>query len=119
MTNTDQVKSNSTQQPLMENPPKLHAMIAYAALGGGLFLGLPWFVGGIWAILKKPDGEGSIYLSHYSNAIKTFWWGLGLSLLGLIFTFFLIGYILLLGVWLWSLYRVLNGFAKILADKPY
>jgi len=119
MQKTDQTKVEPATESLMDNQAKLHALIAYAGLALGLFIGLPWFAGGIWAIIKREEAKDTVYLSHYSNAIKTFWWGLGISLLGVLLTFIFVGYLFIAGAWLWSVYRVLKGFAKITTEKPY
>lgn len=119
MQNKEQSKQETQTQPLAQNQAKLHALIAYAGLSLGLIFGLPWLFGGIWAIIKKADAKESKYISHYTNIIKTFWWSLGLSILGLILTTVIIGYFILLCVWVWSIYRVLKGLANITADKPY
>lgn len=117
---TDKNKQSDTSPAaITENQPKFHALLAYAGLGLGLFFGLPWFVGGIWAIIKKEDAVDTVYFSHYKNAIMTFWWGLGISLVGLLLATVFVGYLVLIGVWIWSLYRVLKGVSKIMADKEY
>jgi uncharacterized membrane protein len=43
----------------------------------GLLTGLFWFIGAIWAMIKKRDAVGTIFEDHDSNIIKTFWWSLG------------------------------------------
>jgi uncharacterized membrane protein len=35
-------------------------------------------------MVKKGEARGTIFEDHYSNIVKTFWWGLGLSIIGFI-----------------------------------
>ncbi|WP_318473456.1 hypothetical protein [Photobacterium leiognathi] len=67
---------------------------------------------------------GSKFDIHgYENLLpcitKTFWWGLGLSILGALLAFVFVGYLLLLAVWIWSIFRVVKGLAKLTSNKGY
>ncbi len=98
---------------------KTHALVSYLLLALGLFTAIPMLFGGIWAMIKRSSALGTIYHSHYTNAIRTFWWTLFWTIVGLISVFILIGYAVLGITWLWALYRLVMGFSKILADEPY
>lgn len=98
---------------------KTSALIAYGLMILGLFTGLFWLVGAIWAMVKKGEAAGSLFEDHYSNIIKTFWWGFGLSIVGFVLAFVVIGYFVLLAVWIWSIYRIIKGLAKITSNKSY
>lgn len=98
---------------------KTNALIAYGLMIIGLFTGIFWIVGAVWAMLKKGEAQGSIFEDHYSNIIKTFWWGLGLSILGIFLAFAGIGYFILLAVLIWSIFKVVKGLAKITSNKAY
>jgi len=102
-----------------DDAAKTNALIAYALMGIGLFTGIFWIIGAIWAMVKKGDAVGTLFEDHYSNIINIFWWGLGLSIIGFILLFFVVGYFVLLAVWFWSIYRLIKGFAKITSNKPY
>ncbi len=98
---------------------KNNVLIAYVLMGIGVFTGFFWLIGAIWAMVKKPDAKGSLFEDHYSNIIKTFWWGLGLSIIGFILVLFVVGYFVLLAVWIWSIYRLIKGFARLTSNKAY
>lgn len=104
---------------IKDDAAKTNALIAYGLMVIGLFTGIFWIVGAIWAMVKKEEARGSIFEDHYSNIIKTFWWGLGLSILGFILAFIVIGYFILLAVWIWSIFKVVKGLAKITSNKAY
>ncbi|MDF1763299.1 MAG: hypothetical protein P1U57_07820 [Oleibacter sp.] len=103
-----------------EDRAKTHALIAYALMVGGLFTGgLLWIIGGIWAIVKREDAVGTLFEDHYTNIITTFWWGLGWSVIGLILLFIFIGYFILIGIMVWSIYRLVKGLARISSNKSF
>ena len=102
-----------------DDAAKTNALIAYGLMGVGLFTGIFWIIGMIWAMVKKDDAVGTLFEDHYSNIINIFWWGLGLSIIGFILIFFVVGYFVLLAVWFWSIYKLIKGFAKIISNKAY
>lgn len=98
---------------------KQNALISYVLMVIGIFTGIFWIVGAVWAMVKKGEAQGSIFEDHYSNIVKTFWWGLGFSILGFILVFVFVGYFILLAVWIWSIFKVVKGLAKITSNKAY
>ena len=102
-----------------DDAAKTNALIAYGLMAIGLFTGVCWIIGAIWAMVKKEEAVGTIFEDHYTNIIKIFWWGLGISIIGFILMFVVIGYFVLLAVWVWSIYKLVKGFAKITSNKPY
>jgi len=104
---------------ITKSEAKSHAIVAYALMGIGLFTAVPILIGAVWAMVKRRDALGTIYHSHYTNAIRTFWWALFWWILGGITLFMGIGWLILATAWLWTLYRIVNGFGKILADETY
>ncbi|MFT6986804.1 MAG: putative membrane protein [Psychromonas sp.] len=113
----------STNQPVLlssqDDAAKTHALIAYGLMVAGLFTGIFWIIGAVWAMVKKDEASGTLFEDHYSNIIKTFWWGLGLSIVGFLLAFVIVGYFLLLAVWIWSIYRIIKGLARITSNKRY
>lgn len=75
-------------------------------------------IGLIVAYVKRADAYGTLWQSHFSFIIRTFW----LTLIGLIIggatTFILIGYVILLLVGIWSFIRMLVGLLRALGDQP-
>jgi len=114
----DTATQYQTLQPLDE-VAKTNALIGYGLMLVGIFTGLFWIIGAVWVMVKKADAKGSIFEDHYSNIIKTFWWGLALSIVGFILAFVVVGYFILLAVWIWSIYKIVKGLAKITSNKSY
>ena len=114
-------ESNSLSQPLSakDDAAKTNALIAYGLMVVGLFTGIFWLFGALWAMFKKGEAKGTPFEDHYSNIIRTFWWGLLFSIIGSILIFVLVGYLVLLIVWIWSVFKIIKGLAKITSNKPY
>ncbi|MBJ7552177.1 DUF4870 family protein [Marinomonas ostreistagni] len=102
-----------------EAQAKQNALIAYGFMLLGLFTGVFWLVGAVWAMAKAREAKLSVFYDHYQNMISIFWWGLGISIVGFLLALFFIGYVLLLGVWLWSVIKLFKGLFRLLNDQPY
>jgi|TARA_R110001599_G_scaffold63592_1_gene177112 uncharacterized membrane protein len=109
----------NTPLSTQDDEAKTHALIAYALMLTGLLTVVFWLVGGIWAMVKKSDTEGSRFADHYNNLISTFWWAIFWAVLGGILSLFFIGYIMLGILWLWALYRLIKGLAKLTSNRAY
>lgn len=102
-----------------DDEAKTHALIAYALMLAGLLTVVFWFFGGIWAMVKRSDVEGSRFSDHYDNLITVFWWGIFWAVLGGLLSLILVGYIILGALWIWAVYRLIKGLAKITSNRPF
>lgn len=62
--------------------------------------------------------RGTWLETHFRWQIRTFWLGLFWSLLGLLTYVLVVGWVILLGVYLWTLYRVVKGAINFFAERP-
>lgn len=98
---------------------KTNALVAYILMAIGIFTGIFWLIGAIWAMVKKEDAKNTLYYEHYSNIISTFWWGLLWTVIGLLTWVLVIGKFIVFIAWIWSVYRIIKGLALITSNKPY
>ncbi len=77
---------------------------------------LCWVLGGVPAIvaivinyIKREDAAGTLYESHFSWQIRTFWWMLGWVVLGVITLPVLVGFVILPVAGIWVIYRMVKG----------
>lgn len=65
-------------------------------------------------IMRSDVSEDAILPSHCTWQIRTFWWSLGLGIVGYILTVTMVGAVvglpLILAVWVWCIYRAIKGF---------
>ena len=64
-----------------EENAKSNVVIAYVFMLLGIFTGVFWLIGAIWAMVKVSEAHNTRFEDHYANIISTFWWGIfgGLS----------------------------------------
>ena len=61
--------------------------------------------------IKREDAEGTLYESHFTWQIRTFWWGLLWSVIGIATVWVLgLGFLVLAVNAIWMIYRVVRGF---------
>lgn len=91
-----------------------YILFAVGAITGGLTA----IIGVIVAYLKRGDAAGTIYESHFTWLIRSFWIGLALSLIGVITAFFGVGVLVLVATAIWIIYRWVKGFLAFNDRKP-
>ena len=90
----------------------------YALYALGLILGLSPLVAIIMNYVKRNDVQGTWLESHFVWQIRTFWYSFAGGVLGLLTVFLLIGYIILVVVLIWYVYRIVKGWLYLVDDKP-
>ena len=68
--------------------------------------------------VKREDTVGTLYESHFLWQIRTFWWSLLWSALGIVTLIILIGKLILLAVTVWYVYRIIKGWLWLFEGRP-
>lgn len=97
---------------------KQYTLIAYILYLASLLMGITLFAGVIVAYVKKNEAVGTIYHDHLRYLIRTFWLLCLGTFIGFVLLIVLIGYLILIAVWLWFIYRMIVGFIKFNDNKP-
>ena len=87
--------------------------VTYALYALSLFSGVTAIVAIVLNYIKRDDARGTWIESHFSWQIRTFWWGLLWVFIGAILSAVFIGYFVLLGWFVWSIYRVVKGLSAL------
>jgi uncharacterized membrane protein len=96
------------------------AVIAYLLfLIGWPCLHLTTIAGLVLAYTQRADSRGTIWESHFSNIIETFWITLVIGVLLTPLYFVGIGFLILGGVIVWFLYRMVKGLIRAIDGRPY
>ncbi|ACL74201.1 DUF4870 family protein [Thioalkalivibrio sulfidiphilus] len=92
-------------------------MIIYVLYFVGFFIGLTALVGVIMAHMKRGEADAAAQ-SHYQYQIRTFWIGLIYMIVGVLTAMLIIGYLILLWWFVWTLVRCIKGVLRALDNKP-
>ncbi|AJC20194.2 hypothetical protein RO07_06480 [Pandoraea pulmonicola] len=84
-----------------------------------------WLTGGVTAIvaiivnyIKRDDTVGTLYASHFTWQIRTFWWLVLWGVLGVALAVVMVGFAILWVLGIWTLYRIVKGWLYLNDNKP-
>lgn len=97
---------------------KTWTIIIWALYIGSCVTAVSGILGVILAYVKRDDLRGTPFESHITSAIRTFWVALIVGLVGTILIFVAIGFIVLLALAVWVLFRSIRGLVLALDSKP-
>jgi uncharacterized membrane protein len=122
---TSQEVANRRHLPFrlgLEKNDRLALHIVYGLYALSLVTALPSLLGGILALLKRPDMRGSWLESHAIWQIRTFFIMVISTIISTVLatTIILIPIAFLLGgaTWLWFAYRTIKGWLRLAKDAP-
>jgi uncharacterized membrane protein len=92
--------------------------VVYALQALSFLWGVTAVVGMVLNHLKRDDVRGTLYQSHFDWQIRTFWWGLLWSVVGVATIWLLVGFAVLFAVWVWSIYRIVKGWLRLNEGRP-
>ena len=92
--------------------------VVYALYLASLFTsGITGIIGVVIAYINKNDAPQWIQ-THYLFQIRTFWIGFLISIIGVILTFILIGWLVFLGLLIWLIIRMVKGIKYYSENRP-
>ncbi|UIZ56879.1 hypothetical protein LZP46_10880 [Acinetobacter sp. SCLZS86] len=100
------------------NQLKQYNLITYILYLVGFVVGITGLIAIIMNYVKRNEMRGTWLESHVDWQIKTFWYSLIGYVLGLILSVILIGYLLILVVFVWHVYRLVKGLIALNDNKP-
>jgi uncharacterized membrane protein len=106
-TSEDSLRSNKTL-----------TWVIYGLYGASFLIGITWIVAIILNYVKRGDVAGTYLESHFNWQIRTFWISLIASIVGVLLMIVLIGWLVLLAVAVWVIYRLVIGALKLSEGKP-
>jgi len=93
-------------------------MIIYILQAASFFVGITGIVAIVMNYVKRDDTRGTIYESHFTWQIRTFWWSLMWAVVGMVTMFVLVGFVILAVGAIWTIYRIVKGFLNWSDGKP-
>jgi len=92
--------------------------LVYALQIAGYFVGVTFIAGVIINYVKRGDVEGTWLASHFRWQIRTFWFGLLWTAIGLALLVVLVGILILIATAIWVLYRAIKGWIALSEGRP-
>ncbi|NCT82867.1 MAG: hypothetical protein GXC94_06975 [Comamonadaceae bacterium] len=93
-------------------------LVTYILYALSAFTGFTGLVAVIINYVKRDDTVGTIYASHFTWQIRTFWWSLVWAILGFATLIVGVGFLILAVDGIWVLYRIVKGFLNWNDGKP-
>ena len=106
---------NPGPQPLVSNPQL--ALIVYILYLAAYVVGITAVIGVIIAHIQVGTAEPML-ASHYRFQIRTFWIGVLYLMVGFVLVWVLIGFLVLLWWFIWSLVRNIKGILALNENRP-
>lgn len=92
--------------------------VIYGIYALSLFSGVPAIVGIVLNYIKLGDARGTWLESHFRWQIRTFWWAVLWSIIGMITLIVFVGWVVLGVTYVWVIYRIAKGWLKLNDGLP-
>jgi len=118
MENNVTTPTSSDSSPSQTNQPEKNiATLVYGLQAASFLVGITFIAAVIVNYIKRDDVHGTWLESHFRWQIRTFWFGILWSTLGLLTFAFVIGYFILLANAVWIVYRIIKGWLRLNEGK--
>ena len=104
--------------PASDDANKTLTTVIYALYASSLLLGVTMLVAIVMNYVKRGDVEGTWLESHFRWQIRTFWYALLWSALGVLTMVFVVGFAVLFANLIWFIYRIVKGWLHLNDGKP-
>ena len=110
MADQEFIPSNDNPEDRRKDPLRNLAVAVYILQGLSFFLGgITGLAGVIVNYVKLDEVQGTWIEPHFRWQIRTFWIGLLWGVIGFITTFIIIGWLILLVISIWVIFRIVKG----------
>ena len=92
---------------------KTITMVVYGLQALSFILGITFLVAVILNYVKKDEAQGTWLESHFRWQIRTFWFSVLWSIIGMASLILLVGYAILVADALWVIYRIVKGWLRL------
>ncbi|MEX1167684.1 MAG: hypothetical protein WEK74_12610 [Hydrogenophaga sp.] len=92
--------------------------VIYALYAASILVGVTCLVAIVMNYVKNDEVAGTFLESHFRWQIRTFWFAMLWSVVGVVSLFFLVGFFVLGANLLWFIYRIVKGWMNLNDGKP-
>ena len=97
--------------------PKTITVLVYALQAASFVVGITLIIGVILNYIKRDDVRGTWLESHFRWQIRTFWYSILWTVIGVLTAIVLIGYAVLFANAVWVIYRIIKGWIRLSEEK--
>ena len=110
----------SPSVPAAASDTRTLVLIVYGLyIGAVVTCGVAGLAGVILAYIKRDESRGTLWHSHFENAIHAFWAWFLLMAVGIATSWFLIGFLVMGAAFVYFLYRTVKGLIAAVESRPY
>ena len=88
-------------------------ILVYALQALSFFFGITYLIAVVIDYVKRDDARGTWLESHFRWQIRTFWFSLLWSAIGIVTLIILIGWVILFADAVWVIYRIVKGWLNL------
>ena len=100
-----------------ERSLKTITTVVYALQAASFLIGITAIVAVIVNYVKKSDAQGTWLESHFRWQIRTFWFALLWSVVGVLSIYLVVGSFILIANGIWVIYRIVRGWLRLADGK--
>lgn len=100
------------------NAAKTIATLVYALQALSFLLGITFVIAVIVSYVKRSDVRGTWLESHFRWQIRTFWFSVLWTVIGVVTSYVLVGYLVLGIALVWLIYRIVKGWLRLMDNQP-
>lgn len=104
--------------PASDEANKTLTTVIYALYASSILVGVTILVAIVMNYVKRDDVVGTWLESHFRWQIRTFWFGLLWSVLGVLSLVVVVGFAVLFANLVWFIYRIVKGWIRLNEGRP-
>lgn len=104
--------------PASDEANKTLTTVIYALYASSILVGVTILVAIVMNYVKRDDVAGTWLESHFRWQIRTFWFGLLWSVLGVLSLVVVVGFGVLFANLVWFIYRIVKGWIRLNEGRP-
>ena len=112
-------ENQDLQKIIVSETERKNATIGWGLYLLGLFTGIFYIVAFVWAVVGQKSDSSTFEKTHYRKMKSMFIWSCLWFSIGFITSFILIGFFILLVLYIWNIYVIVVGLKNASDSKNY
>ena len=109
---------NTEVSPQQAEANRTITLAIYVLYAASLISGVTALIGIVLNYIKRDDVVGTLYESHFTWQIRTFWYSLLWAAVGWATVWIIIGFLVWAAAGIWFIYRIAKGWLRLTEGKP-